>query len=64
MPHVSDNGEIGLENLPAFVQLLEVAFRHADWIALAKRKMQEIKQMNCECPQYYAELQVIVADQN
>jgi hypothetical protein len=30
MPHVQDNGEIGLEGLPAFIHLLEAAFGDPD----------------------------------
>jgi hypothetical protein len=30
MPHVRENGEIGLEGLPAFIQLLEAAVGDPD----------------------------------
>jgi hypothetical protein len=30
LPHVQDNGEIGLGDLPAFIQLLEAAFGDPD----------------------------------
>jgi len=62
LPHVHDNGEIGLENLPAFIQLLEAAFGDPDRVATAERNMKEIKQKNREFSLYYAEFQVIAAD--
>jgi hypothetical protein len=30
LPHVQEDGTIGLENLPAFIQLLEAAFGNPD----------------------------------
>jgi hypothetical protein len=36
LPHVRDNGEIGLEGLPAFIQLLEAAFGDPDRVATAE----------------------------
>ena len=33
LPHVRDNGEIVLEDLPAFIQLLEAAFGDPDRVA-------------------------------
>jgi len=62
LPHVRDNGEIGLEDLPAFIQLLEAAFGDPDRVATAERNMKEIKQKNREFSLYYAEFQVIAAD--
>jgi len=62
LPHVREDGTIGLEDLPAFIQLLEAAFGDPDRIATAERKMREIKQKNSEFSQYYAEFQVIAAD--
>jgi hypothetical protein len=62
LPHVRDNGDIGLEGLPAFVQLLEAAFGDPDRVATAERAMKEIKQKNREFSLYYAEFQVIAAD--
>jgi len=62
LPHVRDNGDIGLEDLPAFIQLLEAAFGDPDRVATAERNMKEIKQKNREFSQYYAEFQVIAAD--
>jgi len=53
---------IVLEDLPAFIQLLEAAFGDPDQVATAQRKMQEIKQKNRKFSQYYAEFQVIAAD--
>jgi hypothetical protein len=62
LPHVREDGTIGLEDLPAFIQLLEAAFGDPDRVATAERKMREIKQKNREFSQYYAEFQVIAAD--
>jgi hypothetical protein len=62
LPHVRDNGDIGLEDLPAFIQHLEAAFRDPDQVATAERNMMEIKHKNREFFQYYAEFQVIAAD--
>jgi len=62
LPHVRENGQIGLEDVPAIIQLLEAAFGDPDRVATAERKMREIKQMILEFSQYYAELQVIAAD--
>jgi hypothetical protein len=62
LPHVREDGTIGLEDLPAFIQLLEAAFGDPDRVATAERKMREIKQKHREFSQYYAEFQVIAAD--
>jgi len=62
LPHVWEDGTIGLEDLPAFIQLLEAAFGDPDRVATAERKMREINQKNREFSQYYAEFQVIAAD--
>jgi len=62
LPHVREDGTIGLEDLPAFIQLLEAAFGDPDRVGTAERKMREIKQKNREFSQYYAEFQVIAAD--
>jgi len=62
LPHVQEDGEIGLEDLPAFILLLDAAFADPDRVATAKCTMQEIKQRNPEFSQYYAEFQVIAAD--
>jgi len=62
LPHVRDNGEIGLEDLSALIQLLEAAFGDPDRVATAERNMKEIKQKNREFSLYYAEFQVIAAD--
>jgi hypothetical protein len=42
LPHVWEDGMIGLEDLPAFIQLLEAAFGDPDRVATAERKMREI----------------------
>jgi hypothetical protein len=62
LPHVREDGTIGLEDLPACIKLLEAAFGDPDRVAIAERKMWEIKQKNREFSQYYAEFQVIAAD--
>jgi hypothetical protein len=62
--HVQKDGMIGLEDLPAFIQLLEAAFGDPDRVPTAERKMGEVKQMNRKFSQYYAEFQVIAADLN
>ena len=62
LPHVREDGTIGLEDLPAFIQLLESAFGDPDRVATAERTMREIKQKYREFSQYYAEVQVIAAD--
>jgi len=62
LPHVREDGTIGLEDLPAFIQLLEATFGDLDRVATAERKMRDIKQKNHEFSQYYAEFQVIAAD--
>jgi hypothetical protein len=62
LPHIRENGEIGLEDLTAFIQLLEAAFGDPDRVATAERNMREIKQKNREFSHYYAEFQVMAAD--
>jgi hypothetical protein len=43
LPHLQEDGMIGLEDLPAFIQLLEAAFRDPDRVATNERKMREIQ---------------------
>jgi hypothetical protein len=62
IPHIEEDGTIGLEDLPSFVQLLEAAFGDPNQVATAEQKLWEINQRNCEFPQYYAEFQVIAAN--
>ena len=62
LPHAREDGEIGLEDLPTFIQLLEAAFEDPDEVATAERTMREIKQKHCEFSHYYAEFQMIAAD--
>jgi len=62
LPYVWKDGEIGVEDLPACIQLLEAAFGDPDQVATAERIMREIKQRNREFSQYYAEFQVIAID--
>jgi len=44
LPHVQEDGTIGLDNQPGFIQLLEAAFRDPDQVATAEQKMVQIKQ--------------------
>jgi hypothetical protein len=62
LPHVREDGMIGLEDLPGFIQLLEATFGDPDRVATAERRIGEIKQNNREFSQYYAGFQVIAAD--
>jgi hypothetical protein len=62
LPHVREDGTIGLEDLPAFIQLLEAAYGDADRVATTEQKMREVTQMKRDFSQYYAEFQVIAAD--
>jgi hypothetical protein len=62
LPHIRDNGDIGLEDIAAFIQLLEAAFGDPNRVATAEHNMKEIKQKNPEFSLYYAEFQVIAAD--
>ena len=62
MPHIRKDGEIGLEDLPALIQLLEAAFGDPNLVATAERNMRKIKQQDPKFSQYYAEFQVIAAD--
>jgi hypothetical protein len=62
LPHIQEDGTIGLGDLPAFIQLLEAAFGDPDRVATTERKIPEIKQKNREFSQYYSEFQVIAAN--
>jgi len=62
LPHIREDGEIALEDLPAVIQLLEAAFGDPDRVATAEWKMREIKQTNRESSQYYVEFQVIAVN--
>jgi len=62
LPHIREDGTIGLEDLPAYIQLREAAFGDPDRVATAKRKMWEIEQKNREFSQYYSKFQVITTD--
>jgi len=61
-PHVREDREIGLEDLPPCIRLLEAAFGDPDRVATAEQKMPEIKQKTREFSLYYAEFQVIAED--
>jgi len=52
LPPVRDDGTIGLEDLPPFIQLLEEGFGDPDRIATAQWTMQDIKQKHCEFSQF------------
>jgi len=54
VPHVWEDGEIGLENFPAFGD--------PDRVATAKLKKRETKQKNREFSQYYAEFEALAVD--
>jgi len=62
LPHVREDGTIGLEELPPFIQLLEAAFGDLDRVATAERKMTEIKQNNRMFSEYSAEFQVVAVN--
>jgi hypothetical protein len=62
LPHVEEDRTIRLEDLPAFIQLLEAAFGDRDEVANAQWKMSENKPKNREFFQDYAAFQVIAAD--
>jgi len=53
---------IGLEGLPAFIQLLAVAFGDLDQVATAEQMMREIDQKHSEFSQNYGDVQVITAN--
>jgi hypothetical protein len=44
MPHIRENGMIGLDDLPAFIQLLESTFENPNQVATSERFMRTIKQ--------------------
>jgi hypothetical protein len=62
LPHIREDGRIGLDDLPPFIKLLEAAFGDPDQVATAKRNMREIKQKHRQFSQYYGEFEVIAAD--
>jgi len=62
MPHVREDGVIGREDLPAFIQLLEAAFGDPNQVATSEWTMWQIRQNNCEFSLYYAEFLLIAAD--
>jgi len=58
-PHVREDREIGLEDLPAFIQLMEAAFGDPDRVATAEWTMLEIEQKNRKFSQSCTEIQVL-----
>jgi hypothetical protein len=62
LQQVREYGTIGPEDLQAFIQLLQAAFRNPDQVGPAEWKILEIKQKNRVFSQYYADSQVIAAD--
>jgi len=62
LPHIQEDGTIGLEDLPAFIQLLEAAFGDPNWVATAKQKMREIEQTNSKFSPFYTGFSVIPLD--
>jgi hypothetical protein len=64
LQHISDNGEIGLDELPAFIQLLEAAFGDSNRVATTEYMMHGVQKLNPAFCHYYARFQVITADRN
>ena len=62
LPHVWEDRTIGLEDLPAFIQLLQAAFGDPNQVATAEQKMRDITHKDHVFSLYYAEIQVIAAD--
>jgi len=62
VPHGWKNGDIELEDLPVFIQLLEAAFGDHDQVATAERMMREMIQKTREFSQYSGEFPVIATD--
>jgi len=62
VPHIRENGEKRLEDLPALMRLMQAVFGDPDRVATAKQKTRKIQQKNREFSQYYAEFRGIAAD--
>jgi hypothetical protein len=62
LPHGWKNRAIELEDLPVFIQFLEVAFGDHDQVATAERKMQEMIQKTRQFSQYSGKFPVIATD--
>jgi hypothetical protein len=62
LSRVREDRTIGLEDLAAFLQLLDAGFGDHHIVATAEWEMQEITQMNRQFSQYYAECQVVGAN--
>jgi hypothetical protein len=62
LPHFREDGMIGLEDQPAFIQYVIPTFEDSDLVPTAIRNICEIKQMNREFSQYLAEFQEISAN--
>jgi len=62
LPHIREDGTIGLRDLLSIIQLLEAAFRDPYHVATTEWKMPEIKYKRRVFTQYYAEFQVIAAN--
>jgi hypothetical protein len=58
------SGEVKLNSLKTFVDILELAFGDQDKAATAKRELLRLKQRDCKFSQWYAEFQRYVADVN
>jgi len=43
-PHIREDGPMGLEDHPAYIQLVEAAFGDCDRVATAEQKIREITQ--------------------
>ena len=64
LPHVQEDGMIPLEDLAAFIQLLDAVCGDPDRVATVERTRWEIKHKNLEFSQYYGEFEEIAADQD
>jgi hypothetical protein len=53
---------IELEDLPAFIHLLDVAFGYSQRVGITEEKIREISLCNCEFSMYYAGYQVIAVN--
>jgi len=62
VPHLQEDGEIGLEDQPAFIRHLEAAFGDPNRVATAEQRIWKINQKNRAFSQYYAEFQTITVD--
>jgi hypothetical protein len=62
VPHVQEDGKIGLEDFRAYVELLDAALGDTGRIATTEQKMPVIEQKNSVFSQYYCMFQLIMAN--